>query len=281
MLGDLQDFSLPDLFQMFRKAQKSGQLSIWTPQGIFRIGLYQGRLISIISPDWQMRLKSLLFKDQPLSPKSAVSLPNMSLLEEPLGTYLSKKELVSPQQLTQVFRQQLQQVLYPLFTLTTGQFRFASNVPIPFEEITGLSKDAIEVAIEALRFIEDTREDYEHLPQPDGSFVRTAKDLPTLNLSPNEWSVLERINPDIAVCEIAAQLLLDLLEVRKICARLEKVGLIQPLTAASAKTSLASSVPTGKSQVTEFANSNASPQVAEKINLTLFNRLTAVLRSKR
>lgn len=281
MLGDLQDFSLPDLFQMFRKAQKSGQLSIWTPQGIYRLGFYQGRLISVISPDEDTRLQYLLFKDQPLSPESAVLLPKVSLLEEPLGTYLSKKGLVASPRLAHVFRQQLQQVLYPLFELKTGQFRFASNVPIPFEEITGHSRDAVEVAMEALRFVEGTSADSEHLPQPDGTFVRTAKDLPLLNLSPDEWSILERINPDVTVREIATQLLLDLLETRNICARMEKVGLIQSVAMSTSAKTAPSFAVTVKTEAMELASSYTPSKVAEKINPTLLNRLTAVLRSKR
>jgi hypothetical protein len=48
MLGDLQEFSLGDLLHLMEKGKKSGQLSVWAPNGIYRIWLYQGRVIAAL-----------------------------------------------------------------------------------------------------------------------------------------------------------------------------------------------------------------------------------------
>ncbi len=57
MLGDLSEFSLSDILQMFERAAKTGQLSIWAPTGIHRIWFYQGRVITALSPDKQKHLR--------------------------------------------------------------------------------------------------------------------------------------------------------------------------------------------------------------------------------
>ena len=40
IVGDLQEFSLPDLLQLIEKGSKTGQLSVWAPNGIYKIWFY-------------------------------------------------------------------------------------------------------------------------------------------------------------------------------------------------------------------------------------------------
>jgi hypothetical protein len=65
------------------------------------------------------------------------------------------------------------------------------------------------------------------LPLPDRRFCRVSAELPILKLSSLEWSVLENAAPEYTVSDLSQLLKCDLLETRKICARLAKVSLLK------------------------------------------------------
>jgi len=60
MLGNLTEFALPDIFQMFERSGKTGRLSIWALTGRYRIFFYQGRIIAAMPPESQYALKQIL-----------------------------------------------------------------------------------------------------------------------------------------------------------------------------------------------------------------------------
>ncbi len=284
MLGDLSEFSLPDILQMFERAAKTGQLSIWTPAGIYRVWFYQGRVIASISPDKSHHLKQLMVDCKAINPQTAAQINTLSPLNEPMGNYLRQQALISPAQLATVFRQQLKMGLYGLFSLKAGQFRFAANVPLPYEEMTGMSKGGMDAAMEGLRQFESVHQTSKDLPQPDSTLVKTAAELPLLKLSGLEWGIWERIGAKSSVRAIAQQLQADLLEVRKACLRLVQVGLIEEIPASLATPSAPERVPTperAKSLPQQTSKPSEPESTKSPINATLLSRLTTVLKAMR
>jgi len=226
MLGNLSEFALPDIFQMFERSGKTGRLSIWALAGRHRIFFYQGRILAAISPEPQYALKRILLDSGALSDEAIQFVKRRSELSEPLGKSLKKQNLVDASLLASAFRTQIQMGVYPLFHLETGQFRFAAQVPIPYEEMTGMSKSSIEVAIHGLRQCE-TLLPPSDLPLPDSRFRRVSAELPILKLSSLEWSVLENAAPVYTIRDLSQLLNCEVLEVRQICGRLAKVSLLQ------------------------------------------------------
>lgn len=296
MLGDLSEFSLPDILQMFERAAKTGQLSIWAPTGIYRVWFYQGRIIAPLSPDKQHHLKQLLVDCQVIDQQTVLQLNALFPLNEPVGSYLRKQELISPSQLATVFRQQLKTGLYSLFALKVGQFRFAANVPLPYDEMTGMSKGGMDAAMEGLRQVDSLTQTHKDLPQPDSALVKTATELPLLKLSGLEWGIWERVSPEIQVRVIAQQLQTDLLEVRKACLRLVQVGLVEeipmvlttPLSRVSVSTSPSEKLtrePSGSRKIgtipQEISRTAQTESKKSSINTTLLGRLTTVLKAMR
>ncbi|HEY9828753.1 MAG TPA: DUF4388 domain-containing protein [Stenomitos sp.] len=289
MLGDLSDFSLPDILQMFERAEKTGQLSIWSPLGIYRIWFHQGRIISAIAPDEQHKLKQLLNDHASINPSILTSLSATSPLSEPLGNLLRKRELITPASLAQVFRLQIKAGLYALFALKSGQFRFAANVPLPYEEMTGLSKGALEVAMEGLRQMEVLDQAAQELPQHDSTFIRLATELPLLKLSSLEWSIWDCISPDKSLQKIALQVGADVLEVRKVCLRLMQIGLIEEVTSVTISVEAPTAAPAENLHPQRWSLPSASthPQAdtadlaKTAINPGLLNRLASVLKAIR
>lgn len=289
MLGDLSDFPLPDILQMFERAEKTGQLSIWSPLGIYRIWFHQGRIISAIAPDAQYQLKQLLCTHASIEPSILTSFSSASPLSEPVGNLLRKRELITPAHLAQIFRLQIKAGLYTLFALKSGQFRFAANVPLPYEEMTGLSKGALEAAMEGLRQVEELDQQEKELPSPDSTFIRLATELPLLKLSNLEWSTWDCISPDKSLQKIALQMNADVLEVRKVCLRLMQIGLIEEVTSATISTEApaAPSARTLRHHGWSLPSASKQPQTdtadlaKTTINPSLLNRLASVLKAIR
>ncbi|MFS8883032.1 DUF4388 domain-containing protein [Synechococcus sp. R55.3] len=227
MLGDLQEFSLCDLLHLMEKGKKAGQLSIWAPNGVQRIWFYQGRVVAALTPEEKHRLESLLTRFG-LVDEQVVSQLVARGLEEPLGRCLQRQGLISPVDLAKLFRHQLQTGLYSLFALESGQFSFLPNVPMPYREMTGLSKSATAAVLEALQQLKLEQRPEKDLPEPDSCFWRTSTELPLFKLSALEWGILEQVSPSRKLTALARALGADLLEVRYACARLAKLGLISP-----------------------------------------------------
>ena len=228
IVGDLQEFSLPDLLQLIERGSKTGQLSIWAPGGIYRIWFYQGRVIAALPPQEEHRLESLLAHSGLVSERVVEKLASFCGSEEPLGRCLQRQGLITPAALAKLFRHQLQTGLYSLFALESGQFSFLPNVPMPYREMTGLSKGATAAVLEALQQLKLEQRPEKDLPEPDSCFWRTSTELPLFKLSALEWGILEQVSPSRKLTALARALGADLLEVRYACARLAKLGLISP-----------------------------------------------------
>jgi hypothetical protein len=227
MVGDLQEFSLCDLLHLIERGRKTGQLSIWAPNGIYRIWFYQGRVVTAIPPQPEHSLENLLANSRGVRGQDvARSTPHP--LNEPLGRYLQRQGLITPAALAKLFRHQLQTGLYSLFALESGQFSFLPNVPMPYREMTGLSKSATAAVLEALQQLKLEQRPEKDLPEPDSCFWRTSTELPLFKLSALEWGILEQVSPSRKLTALAQALGADLLEVRYACARLAKLGLISP-----------------------------------------------------
>lgn len=287
MLGDLSEFSISDIFQMFERAGKTGQLSVWAPTGIHRISFYQGRIVAAIVPDDRYCLKNILLTAPDLSEAAITFLKAKTEIREPIGRSMKEQGFLSTSTLAFAFRKQIQIGVLPLFHLQAGQFRFGAGIPFPYEEMTGMSKGGMEVAMQGLRHMEKTVNTHDAFPQPDSVFVRATQELPLIKLSPLEWSIWEKVSKDYTLRELSQILKADLLEVRKGCYRLSEVGLLGAVLASSSTNKQPGMKQSAQSE------REASPlpykasiekegqQEDSSINPNLIHRLTSLLRSVR
>ncbi|MDX2272743.1 MAG: DUF4388 domain-containing protein [Cyanobacteriota bacterium] len=280
MVGDLKDLALPELLQMLGRGKKTGQLAIWSPNGIHRIWFYQGRIVAALTPDETSSLSKILANHQGVQTCSGMIssrlLAKFSTLccpvNEPLGVCVKKQGLVDPLLLAQAFRQQLQAGLLILFGLESGQFSFAADVPLPYGEMTGLTKAASEVALEGLRYQQKLLESSDqNLPQPDSSLRRVIQGLPTFKLSPEEWSLWENAAPAQKVTTLSQSLEMDLLSTRKLAARLIRIGLLAEVPATG---EMVPEKVSGSSKIPSSLPARAS----DAPSLSLLNRLATVLK---
>jgi hypothetical protein len=277
------------LLQLVERGSKTGQLSIWAPNGIYKIWFYQGRVIATLPPEEEHRLERLLARSALVSDRVVEKLASFCGAQEPLGRYLQRQGLISPADLAKLFRHQLQVGLYCLFALEVGQFSFLTGVPMPYREMTGLSKSATAAVLEALQQIKWDQRPEEDLPQPDSYFWRTSTELPLYKLSPLEWAILEQVSPARNLVELAQALKADLLEVRYACARLAKLGLISPCDGPTAivPSLLVSDKLTAVAESLEAAKEKPSTKLpsfsqgSDRVKPSLVSRLATLLRGVR
>jgi hypothetical protein len=283
MVGNLEDFSISDLFHMLERGSKTGQLSVWGPNGISRIWFYQGRIISAIGSNKERALKSLIASYQPSNTPLLSYLQNLGKLKEPLGTHLTKQELILPNIVAKIFRQQLELSLYDLFSLSSGQFSFAHDLALPYDEMTGMSRGAVDIAMEGLRKLEVVNQSDKFLPQPDSRFIKLTQELPLFPLSPLEWNVWEAIAPAKPLKDIASYLSTDLLEVRRAASRLVKVGLIEEISGELTPPAKVSTktLENYVAAIQTLGNSPVESQPKEKVNTKLLDRLVSILKNVR
>ncbi|PSB04878.1 DUF4388 domain-containing protein [Merismopedia glauca] len=281
MVGNLEDFSISDLFHMLERGSKSGQLSLWAPTGIYRIWFYQGRVIGAISPKKEHSLKSLIASHQIGNPRLTSYIENIGKLREPLGTHLTKQGLIMPNIIAKVFRQQLEVSLYNLFSLSSGQFAFVQELALPYEEMTGMSRGAVDIAMEGLRKLEVVNQSEKFLPQPDSRFIKLTEELPLFPLCPIEWNVWEMIVPEKCLRDISSHLRADLLEVRRAASRLVRVGLVEEISAdftPPAKVAT-SNLEDYDAAIKTLVDTPKESQPKETVNTKLLSRLVSILKN--
>lgn len=286
MIGDLEDFGFSELLQILGRGEKSGQLSVWSPSGVCHIWFYQGRVVAATPPGEQPNLQQRLSISPELqktcggsSERVVGKLATLCCpINQPLGACLRKQSLITSAGLAMVFRQQLREGVYALFELSAGQFSFNAKAPIPYGEMTGLSKECLDVAIEGLRQVEK-RKQVQELPREEACFCRISDDLPLVRLSPLEWSVWEQVSPRKRLSQMALELETDLLSIRQTCSRLLQAGLIQEaidMPESSPSPSAQRSSAHLEELVPASTGDGSGP---DKVNPTLLNRLASALRS--
>lgn len=217
----LDSFSLPELFKLIEQDNKSGRLIIETPisqttdkrEGIYYIWFQNGCLIAVSNCINQKGLINLISQRGWLSPLIIERLRTLCPTGMPLGIYLRKMKLLSPEKLNLAFQLQLHQV-YRLFQLSGGRFRFDDFVElqdriltVPWLEMTGNLIKTREVSLYALRLMENSENLKGQLPAPSQILSRIISQ-PELKLTTIErqlWDFADSCTSLLAIAKIIQQ----------------------------------------------------------------------------
>jgi hypothetical protein len=145
--GLLTDLSLPEIFQFIDQGHKTGLLRLralpkseTVVPAIFYLWVYQGRIVAAANQLDQGGLIALIERLNMISKRVFDKLVHWyCLLNEPLGLHLKNQGVLRTEHLKQLFQIQVLQLVFTLFHLKEGQFKFDQNLPIPTREMTGFS----------------------------------------------------------------------------------------------------------------------------------------------
>jgi Domain of unknown function (DUF4388) len=274
MIGDLHSFALPDLLRTLGKSRQSGQLSVWSKDGVYRIWLTQGAVSTAIAPQPESVLKVLCMNVINPSHKEILKSlrPSILSLSEPLGDWMSQKHWLTEDERSLIFQTQLSTGLYPLFELASGQFYFvADKVPLPYWEMTGVDIPAAEAISQGLDFINSKIVHPIDLPSLELKFLTLASKTTGLRLSLLDRRLLQWFKQPNTIQSLCQVLNVEPIELQKACKRLLQLQLI-----AVPQELYSLSDPLPRSQTEQDISTSSQEKISSE-GSSLVERIAAVL----
>lgn len=275
MIGDLHSFALPDLLRTLGKSCQSGQLSVWSKDGVYRIWLTQGAVSTAIAPQLESALKELCADIINSSYQELLKSlrPSTLSLSEPLGDWMSQKNWLTDDERSLIFQMQLSTGLYPLFELASGQFYFvADKVPLPYWEMTGLDIPAVEAISQGLEIVNGKSSLSLDLPSLDLKFLTLASKATGLRLSLLDRRLLQWFRQPNTIQSLCQVLNVEPIELQKSCNRLLKLQLI-----VVSQESYSPSDPLPHSQIEQDIPISTRENVPSEEHYSLVARIAAAL----
>jgi hypothetical protein len=229
------DFSLAELFQLIDQGQKSGRLTVCTLPDIhssqsksqyYYIWFKLGRIVAATNALNGHGLLDKAIQRGWAKQQVIEELPTETCKLVPIGIYCKTQGLLSSEQLNLLFASQLQQIR-ALFEIQKGVFKLDSKVTFPWNEMTGLSLRATEVALMALRILKNWEVLADALPEVNNAIQSITSNEPQIRLNTFEWRVWEFANGSVSITKIASQLNQPLLLVQQAAFRLMIARLVK------------------------------------------------------
>ncbi|MFQ6031615.1 MAG: DUF4388 domain-containing protein, partial [Candidatus Zixiibacteriota bacterium] len=173
--GNLRTVSLPELFQLVNTSGKTGMLSVFRPKGPVsgevqkrEIYFLKGNIIYATSFGSEDELLgSLLLRKRKISKADlsrGISLQKVS--NKRLGTVLLDMGLLTREELVESLKYQIQEIIYNLFSWTSGEFVFLEGKLPPPDQIT-TQINVTNMMMEATRRIDECNKIKKSLPADD------------------------------------------------------------------------------------------------------------------
>jgi Domain of unknown function (DUF4388) len=239
LAGYLSEYSLAEIFHFVQDGNKTGVLTIEPDLGASQfikdthyVSFQNGRIMSVENGSGlgnRGLLKMMEQRKWISTEQFGLLETQVSLLTQPLGTYLKSRSVVHTEQLTLLFNSQVIAIACKLFEIHNGRFKFDQQTRLNYAEMTGLSLEAQEVALLGLRMLKDWSGLTAKLPMPEFALQRFSAD-PKLRLDNQELKVWKLAIGELSIAQIARQLGLEVDRVQQIGFRLISIGLMQEVT---------------------------------------------------
>ena len=230
--GNIENFGLPEIFQLLSSGQKTGTLGIQKGEEVAMVYFRDGQVFYAYGPRKMTRLGDLLVKQGRISPQQL----EMALAEKGdtqghrrLGEILLSKQWLSHDDLEGAVQHQVEEVIYETLRWEGGHFKFYEEQFPTDEEIT-IQISTENLILEGVRRLDEMSSIKASLPQFE-SVVRLApaedgrkKDIA---LAADEWNVLTLVDGTRNIYEILEVSHTDRLLTLRTLAGLYSAGLVK------------------------------------------------------
>lgn len=215
--GNIEKFTLAEIFQLVAAGRKSGTLGIQRDDSIVMIYFDKGEIIYGYGPRQTFHLGQLLKERGKLTAKQldeAVQTQARTDNTRRLGEILISKQFIDRADLQSVVQEQVSELLFSLLSWQCGSFKFYENQFPTDEEIT-VRLSVENVILEGLRRLDEENMIADTLPNLDTVYVLSASQggrNRAVTLEANEWNTMALIDGHRTlnqICE-AGQLTRDL-----------------------------------------------------------------------
>ena len=230
--GNIENFGLPEIFQLLSSGQKTGTLGIQKGEEVAMVYFREGQVFYAYGPRKMTRLGDLLVKQERITPQQlemALAEKNDTQGHRRLGEILLSKQWLSHDDLEAAVQHQVEEVIYETLRWEGGHFKFYEEQFPTDEEIT-IQISIENLILEGVRRLDEMSSIKASLPQFD-RVIRLApaedgrkKDIA---LAAEEWNVLTLVDGTRTIYEILEVARTDRLGTLRTLAGLYSAGLVK------------------------------------------------------
>ncbi len=232
--GNLNDFSLPDVFQLVTFSRKTGVLRIRREDGAEGSVWFRDGDVFFAQSNWHTALLGeRLVRAQRITPQALDRALEIRASEGPdgqrLGAILTREGYISEAVLEAFVQEQIQETIFDLMRWDDGEFDF-ETMPEVAEEDIGLSVSIENVIMEGSRRLEEWGRIKKKIPSMDIVFkMATAPGEGTfeISLKPIEWNLLLLVDGTRSVADLAGETNRTDFDVARIIYGLFSAGLLE------------------------------------------------------
>jgi hypothetical protein len=269
--GNLRDFTATQLLNLINLARKTGALIVEGPSYPVQVFFREGQLAYARSGNEDDSLANILFRASKITPSQhrAIRQHANQMSDKELGLLLINANYLTQQEIIHCLQIHFTNVLNNLFTWVDGLFHFDTSLGPPDGKIT-VRINLENIIVEGTRRLREWEHLQDEIPSLDMALKfsdRPGANLRNINLSVEEWRVVNFINPRNTMRQIAQAAKLNDMEIRRIIYGLLQAGLVEIVRPSSVLES-----PSGRTQAP------LSPG-AKKEQVSLVNRIIRRIRS--
>ncbi len=224
-MGNLVYLSSADVFSIINMLQKTGMLVINSADKIKGVYFMKGEIVFASSNQPEERLGYLLYKTGKLSKEQWEEAEKAMVSGARFGSILLKKELILPKNLWWGVKYQIEEIVYSIFGITSGEFFFLEGL-IPEDDLIRFSLNTQNMLMEGYRRLDEWKLIIERVPS-DETMIRLSSKLPNIELTQSMKSIIEGINGEASVADVVRYSQLGRFNTYKILYTLLNAGFVE------------------------------------------------------
>jgi hypothetical protein len=229
--GNLQDFGTTQLLNLVHLARKTGALQLEQDVTASELFFREGKLIHAIMTESDGLLTSMLVKAGKLSAEQAQAIQQRAKEtdDKRLAMILIQNGYVSKEDVVQSATQYILEIVYRLFSWTTGVFFFEPDKQPAGGRLT-VPIELSNVIMQGSRRVQEQERLQDELPDLDMALKFTDRPdakLKHITLSAEEWKIISYVKPTNSIRQIAQAHSMNDFQIRKIVYGMLQAGLVE------------------------------------------------------
>ena len=197
--GDIEKFTLPEIFQLIATGRKTGTLGVQKEDTIVMVYFQDGSIIYGYGPRQTFHLGQLLKEKEIISKtqlEQAINIQAKSQNSRRLGEIMISRGFIDRADLENVVKKQVEELLFSLLSWKSGTFKFYEN-QFPTEEEITIEISVENVILEGLRRIDEQNMVNEVLPNLNDVYTISATQSGRkrdVKMMAQEWNIMTLVD---------------------------------------------------------------------------------------